>query len=118
MANKSYLLNAFSVNMLESSGGERLRAAVTFLEVSLEEARRALTDGFISAVGHPATAQVLTERLGLEVPCDRVNVTLSPGDFALLAQVNLPRLSEGQVLTSEQLAEAPVRYFLVKIESA
>lgn len=114
MAEQPTLLNAFSVNMLDC--GDWLHAKVTFHELTSEMAADALAYGFVSAVGHPATAQVLTERLGLDVPRNRVNVTLCPGDMAILAQVKLPRLAEGEVLTSEQMVEAPIRYFMVKIE--
>lgn len=104
------LLNAFSANMLE-----KFPETVNFSELSLEEAKALLAVGFESAVGHQATAQILTERLGLLVEAKRVNVTLRPGDSAVLAQVRLPRLEEGQVLTVEQVAVAPVSFLLVRV---
>lgn len=109
-ASVPWLLNAFSINMIEE-----FPAQVGFSAIEIEEARELLEAGFMSAVGHPATAEVLTSRLGLQVEANRVNVTLRPGDVALVAQVNLPRLAEGQVLTADEVAAAPVRFFQVKI---
>jgi len=105
-----WLLNAFSVNMIAE-----FPAQVGFNEVSIEKARGMLDAGFNSAVGHPATAEVLTSRLGLHVEANRVNVTLKPGNVALVAQVNLPRLAEGQVLTADEMAATPVRFFRVEV---
>lgn len=105
-----WLLNAFSINMIEE-----FPAQVGFSEVSIEKARKLLAAGFNSAVGHPATAEVLTSRLGLQVEANRINVTLKPGCVALVAQVTLPRLAEGQVLTADEVATAPVRFFQVEI---
>ena len=109
-----WLLSAFSVNMIS-----RFPASVGFEEIGSEEAREVLAveGDFYSAVGHSATAQVLSERLGLEVEPNRVNVTLYPGDSALLAQVILPRLAEGQVLTAEQVTETPIRFFRITVNS-
>ncbi len=106
----AFLLNAFSANMLG-----KFPATVNFSEISLEEAKALLASGFESAVGHQATAEVLSQRLGLQVEAKRVNVALAPGDTAVLAQVRLPRLEEGQILTAEQVAAAPVSFILVRI---
>ena len=107
-----WLLNAFSANMIS-----RFPASVGFEEISFEEAREVLAveGDFYSAVGHSATAQVLGKRLGLEIEPNRVNVTLYRGDSAILAQVSLPRLAEGQVLTAEQVAETLIRFFRITI---
>lgn len=48
-----------------------------------------LPEGLTSAVGHADTAAVL----GVE--CNRVNVSLKPGDIAYVAQLQGGRLPEG-----------------------
>jgi hypothetical protein len=75
--NKNYLLNAFSLQMVD------VPCNVSFTEVN------SLTSGLISAVGHSDTAKVL----GVE--CNRVNVHLSKGDVAYVAQLMGGRLPEG-----------------------
>ena len=74
---KRFLLNAFSLQMLEGD------ATVKFTEVSK------LPEDLISAVGHQDTANVL----GVEM--NRVSVTLKKGDVAFVAQLQGGRLPEG-----------------------
>ncbi|MBI3261300.1 DUF1874 domain-containing protein [Candidatus Berkelbacteria bacterium] len=104
------LLNAFSLNMLT------LPATAVCEPLTIEEAKEQLAPGFDSAVGHETTARALSLRLGVEVPSNRVNVKLEKGESAIVAQVVLPRLAEGQLLTDEQMAEAPISFVLVTIQ--
>lgn len=73
-----FLLNAFSLQMLSE-----FPAQVTFEEVDN------LPEGLTSAIGHQDTANVLG------VPMNRVNVNLSKGDVAYVAQLQGGRLPEG-----------------------
>ncbi len=76
----NYLLNAFSLQMLQGD------ATVRFTEVN----RTSLDlSGMVSAVGHADTAAILG------VDCNRVNVTLSRGETAYVAQLVGGRLPEG-----------------------
>lgn len=72
-----YLLNAFSLQMVDAP------CIAIFEEVD------ALPDGLTSAIGHADTAHVL----GVET--NRVNVHLSDGDTAYVAQLQGGRLPEG-----------------------
>lgn len=60
-------------------------------------------EGFVSAIGHAATADFLSEWLGQPVPVERRRVTLAPGDEALVFRL-LERLPEGAVLAPDALA--------------
>ena len=73
----NYLLNAFSLQMVD------VPCNVHFEEVD------ELPEGLISAIGHQDTANVLG------VPMNRVNVHLSKGDVAYVAQLQGGRLPEG-----------------------
>ena len=73
----TYLLNAFSLQMVD------VPCTVYFEEVD------ALPDGLTSAIGHQDTANVLG------VPMNRVNVHLTKGDVAYVAQLQGGRLPEG-----------------------
>ena len=77
---KIYLLNAFSLQMLEGD------ATVKFTEVTRDEV---FSTHLVSAIGHQDTAKVL----GVE--CNRINVTLQKGDVAYVAQLQGGRLPEG-----------------------
>lgn len=73
----AFLLNAFSLQMVD------VPCNVHFEEVDV------LPDGLTSAIGHQDTANVLG------VPMNRVNVHLSKGDTAYVAQLIGGRLPEG-----------------------
>lgn len=77
---KVFLLNAFSLQMVD------VPCSVTFEEVD------ALPDSLTSAIGHQDTANVLG------YPMNRVNVHLSSGDIAYVAQLVGGRLPEGSTM--------------------
>jgi hypothetical protein len=77
MARPIYLLNAFSIQMID------LPCFVRFTEVT------ELPEGLTSAIGHQDTANVLG------VPMNRINVKLQGGDTAYIAQLQGGRLPEG-----------------------
>ena len=83
-----YLLNAFSLNMLDGN------ADIIVREVSLKMAAILVAE-CTSAVGHADTAAVFSSVLGVPVPCNRATVTLQDGDVALVGQYSGPRLPEG-----------------------
>ena len=58
-----------------------------------------------SAIGHAATAQFLSQRLGQPVPCQREAIHMQPGDQALVLRL-LQRLPEGALLDAAALATA------------
>lgn len=76
----SYLLNAFSLQMVD------VPCSVHFEEVD------ELPENLISAIGHQDTANVLG------VPMNRINVHLSGGDVAYVAQLQGGRLPEGSTI--------------------
>lgn len=87
--NKTYLANAFSLQMLDLSKA----TTVDIVPVAMEEVAGS---GFESVVGHLDTANVLTTLLGVEVQQQRVSVRLeSPEDVLYVAQVTGGRLPEG-----------------------
>lgn len=86
---KIYLGNAVSLQMLPD-----YQVAWTFdvTPVTPEEVAQA---DFVSAVGHPDTARVVSGILGKEVVCQRVSIKLTPGDVLYVAQMTSGRLPEG-----------------------
>ena len=79
-----FLLNAFSLQMLKD-----FPCSVRIEEVD------SLPEGLTSAIGHQDTANVLG------VPMNRVNVSLSKGDVAYVAQLQGGRLPEGSTTLPE-----------------
>ena len=101
-----YLLNAFSANMLAE-----FPVSVHFVEISADVMVE-LAQGSVSAVGHADTAALFSTILGVEVPCNRVSVTLEPGQNALLGQYSGPRLPEGATTLPEG---ASIKWILVNV---
>lgn len=71
-----------------------------------DAARSLAAQGFISAVGHEASARLLTLLLGVDVPVNRVAIAMQPSDAALVLRVK-ERLPEGAVLSADDLKTIP-----------
>ena len=113
-----YLLNAFSLNMLED-----LTATIHVRELTADEARKWLlifteeagADQFQSAVGHADTAAIFSDVLGLPVPCNRTTISLKAGDNVVVGQYKGPRLPEG---ATELPEGAEIKWVTVEIRPA
>jgi len=84
------ICNAFSLNMLDT-----LDVDVRVRPLTLIQAQAIAANGLESAVGHADTAAVFSAELGVEVPANRVTLTLGSGDMVLVGQYRGPRLTEG-----------------------
>ena len=120
---KTYLVNAFSLNMMTI-----LHAlTVTIKKLTLEEAKNLLApEGHLApeticAIGHVDTAAVVGDLLGLpeedvarmvEAAKARPTVKMVSGDKAVVAQYIGPRLPEGTTTLPEG---ARIEFFLVQI---
>jgi len=110
-----YVGNAFSISMLR----ELSNTIVEFKKISLEKARELVKEKeFISFVGHPSTAEVMSKLLGIEIPANRISVELDMGDEVLVMSLN-QRLPEGKVLGKEELEElvkqGKIQWWLVRV---
>jgi len=103
-----YILNT---PILTSYGMYRFRKS------TMEEAVAFLrTPGWTSAVGHEGTAALLTQLCGVEIPLNRIAVSMEPGDVALCFRL-LRRQREGAELSLEDVRSVPHEYgFLERIE--
>ncbi len=88
---RTILSNAFSLQMLDLQRASNVEVT----PMTLDEVKSLLSRGFISAVGHQDTGAVLSDMLGLDVPCNRINVHLTPDDVLVVAQLVGGRLPEG-----------------------
>nr|WP_305910239.1 DUF1874 domain-containing protein [Methylomarinum sp. Ch1-1]MDP4521431.1 DUF1874 domain-containing protein [Methylomarinum sp. Ch1-1] len=70
--------------------------------LTINDARSILETGFVSAIGHAASANVLSQILNVPIPANRIHIKMQPGDQALI--LRLPqRLPEGKVLDETEL---------------
>lgn len=96
MEKKQFLLNAWSLQMIDSFP----------VNLKVEEVE-SLPEGLTSAVGHQDTANVLG------VPMNRINVKLTLGDVAYVAQLQGGRLPEGSTTLPEGFS---FKYLKVTVE--
>ena len=98
---KVYVSNAFSLSMLNPIPPQGRTVKVR--PVSLEEVKAILQEReYVSAVGHPSTAAVMSTLLGLPVEANRVSITLGVGDVLIVFQLQV-RLEEGKILSSDEV---------------
>ena len=102
---KVYLGDTFSLNMLPLVG--RVLAArkvvVKFTRVDIDEVRDLLINDFISVIKHPAIASAVSKLLGMNVPTNRVSITLQPGDTLIVFQ-----LADDSLVSSQELSEQDI----------
>jgi hypothetical protein len=106
----TYVLNTLIVPV---NFDESPEAVVKVRRITVEEAREILSGGFISAVGHEATAKLLSQLLGIEIPAIRQAIFMKPGDKAVHFFLKT-RLPEGVVLGEEELKK--LEFWLVLSE--
>ena len=101
--------NAFSVNMLKND------AMLFFAQITLDMARNFVNDngGIHSIVGHQATADLLSVKLGCPVPLNRENYKKEKDDRIIVCLPN-KRLEEGKILSAEELSQIEVKFWLIK----
>lgn len=92
MARKVFIANAFSLQMLSCEQSHDLHTwQMTKRQVGAFFAETEV----VSAIGHQDLAAVVSEELGINVPCNRINVRLEKGDTLIVAQLLGGRLPEG-----------------------
>jgi sensor c-di-GMP phosphodiesterase-like protein len=74
--------------------------------LDLAEAKKLIAAGFTSAIGHAASASLLSLLLDAEVPANRVAIAMQAGDRAIVLRL-VARLEEGAVLDAEAMARLP-----------
>ena len=106
-----YVANSFSLNMLDFSDSKIKTVVVE--EIDTETVKELLKNSdFISAIGHEATAKVISQKLGINVEANRVQIKMNRGDVLIVFQL-LQRLPEGKVLSEEEIQQIPCKWFEV-----
>jgi hypothetical protein len=99
-----YLSNAFSLSMINAP------VTIKVLEAGIDNVKDIISDGFVSAIGHEATAQVITSQLGVQVSVNRISVKIVPGDVLIVFQL-LSRLPEGKILSEDEMRQIPAKWY-------
>lgn len=103
-----HIINSFSFNMIKGPSATVTMRWITAAEAS-EIARNVEVS---SAVGHPDTAGLFSEQLGVPVPMNRVSLSVGAGATLLLGQMSGPRLPEG---TTVLPPGASIQWMLVNV---
>jgi len=97
---KTYLVNAFSINMIRE-----FPATVRVDMIDGEEFCETLgtqSGELINAVGHDSTIDVINKLCGTQLQKNRIEIKMVQGDIAFAIMVN-HRLEEGKVLNEEEI---------------
>lgn len=78
--------------------------------IEVKRARELVRRGFVSYVGHPATCEILTSLLGVEVPMNRDQFSQEVGQKALVFKLN-GRPAPGVELSKEELEKIGFSFF-------
>ena len=74
----------------------------TYEPLTTQQARQLVAGGFISAVGHQGTAEILSAALGVDIPMNRIAFTQQQGQQAIVLKLR-SRPGEGVILTKEEV---------------
>lgn len=81
--------------------------------LTVSEAATILKPGYVSAIGHEASAKLLSRILCIEIPVNRIQISMQPHDQALILRL-LQRLPEGKVLDEAELKMLDFELALLK----
>ena len=101
---KTYLVNAFAINMVT-----KFPATIVIHQLDKEELclklEGKLEDGeLINAVGHDGTIYIVNKLCGVNLEKNRVSIKTNKGDIALVITI-AERLPEGKVLSEKELED-------------
>ena len=104
-----YLSNAFSLSMIAHLGHCDLDVTTNICNYQqmVEDLKPT------SIVGHQDTANLFSNILCMDVPMNRVSVTLEKGDILIVGQYTGPRLPEGTSILPEG---ASINWMCVQVE--
>lgn len=84
--------------------------------ISLEDAKDIIKDKeIISAVGHQATSDVLTDLLGVEIPVNRINFEQQAGQKAICFKLK-GRAPEGKTLSVQEMTDMGYEFKLLEMK--
>lgn len=105
----TYLTNTFSPMMLgPGATGKVFEVTLPRIHDDVEDLKA------VSAISHEVTAKIVSALLDFEVPFNRVNLVLNPGDIVLCVIPNF-RATEAREFTHDEVAAAGFRCFTIYV---
>ncbi len=97
MAGEAHRIALFNGPVVTTNGLYRVS------DITTDEAQKLVRRfGIVSAVGHEAAAEALSELLAVHVPMRRIQFVQEIGQYALALKMN-KRPPEGRILTSDEM---------------
>lgn len=84
-----------------------------YSEISLDEAKDLVKNGFRSAIGHQATCDVISKLLEVDIEMNRINYKQKDGETVLVFKLK-GRPEEGKILTADEIEEIGYTFGLLK----
>lgn len=83
-------------------------------DITIEEARKLIKEyGFVSAIGHEATAEVMSQLFGVTIEMNRIQFYQEVRQKAVVLKLNL-RPPEGAVLNREEIEKVGYSFKLME----
>ncbi|NLI89458.1 MAG: YddF family protein [Epulopiscium sp.] len=83
-------------------------------DISLNEAKLLLhKNGYVSAVGHESTAEIMSELMEMDIQANRINFIQMVGQKAVVFKLNR-RPKEGSILTKEEVEQVGYSFKLME----
>lgn len=89
--------------------------AFSHQEITKEEVVELLKGAYVSAIGHLATANHLSEILGTTIPYNRMKIKMREGDRAIVFRL-IERCKEGDYLSERRLRDSAFSFSLLTLE--
>lgn len=103
-----YKLGLLNTSILTAEG------SYTLEDISLEDAKLlVLQNELDSAIGHQATAEIMSALLGVDIPVNRQMFAQEPRQAALVFKLN-GRLEEGKILQAEDIEKIGYKFQLLR----
>lgn len=83
-------------------------------KLSLEEAKEIISkiDDRLSAVGHDATAKIMSQLLDIEIVPNRITYAFEPDDVNICFKL-AERVPEGKILTEDELSNLKYDFYVI-----
>ena len=97
MKSKDLPVGLFNGTVATTNGLYRIK------DIKLETAKNYIKqNGFISAIGHEATAEIMSDLFEIKIPMNRIQFQQEVGQWAIVFKLN-QRPPEGEVLERKEL---------------
>jgi len=101
---KTYLINVFSINMLNEFPVNITIDRIDKDEFCLNLEMRSEEGELVNAIGHDSTVNLVNKLCEVQLQKNRIEVKMQKGDTALIIMI-AERLPEGKVLSNEEIED-------------